>query len=191
MTDRSKQIQKLLLEIDRLLQVEEVTLAIEGGSAAGKTTLAKMLEEIYGATVFHMDDFFLRPEQRTPERLAKPGGNVDWERFLEEVLIPLKKKEPIHYRRFDCSTFTIQPPIVIRPSRVNIIEGAYSMHPQLAEHYNLSVFLDIASDLQKERIHKRNTPAMAERFFNEWIPMEQMYFERMQVKERCDVVIQA
>ena len=34
-----------------------------------------------------MDDFFLRPEQRRPERFAEPGGNVDRERFAAEVLV--------------------------------------------------------------------------------------------------------
>ena len=32
-----------------------------------------------------MDDYFLQPYQRTEERLAEPGGNVDYERFKEEI----------------------------------------------------------------------------------------------------------
>lgn len=179
----------LLLEIDRMLNMGEVTLAIEGGSAGGKTTLSKILEEVYGATVFHMDDFFLRPEQRTPERFVLPGGNIDWERFLDEVLLPLKNNESINYKRFDCSTFTLKPAVTMNRSRVNIVEGVYSMRPELAKFYNLSVFLDISSKLQEKRIRKRNTPVMAERFFDEWIPMEQQYFEKMRIKECCDIII--
>jgi hypothetical protein len=30
---------------------------------------------------------------------------------------------------------------------------------------------------------------MAERFFNEWIPLETVYFEKTAAKERCDLVI--
>lgn len=179
----------LFLQVDRMLTMEKVTLAIEGGSASGKTTLSGVFKQIYSATVFHMDDFFLRPEQRTQERYAQVGGNIDKERFLEEVLIPMKKNEPIHYRRFDCSTFTINPAVVMEPSEVTVVEGAYSMHPELAEFYNLSVFLDVSSQLQEERIRKRNSPDMAERFFKEWIPMENRYFEEMGVKERCDMEI--
>ena len=65
-----------------------------------------------------MDDFFLRPEQRTPERYAEPGGNVDRERFLAEVLIPLRAGETVQYRRFDCSTFTVLPPKPIAAGRL-------------------------------------------------------------------------
>lgn len=180
----------LLREIDCLLKEGKVTLAIEGGSASGKTTLSRILEEIYEATVFHMDDFFLRPEQRIPERFAQPGGNIDWERFLEEVLLPLINNEVINYRCFDCSTFTLKEAVKKEPSKVNIIEGVYSMRPELEKYYDLSVFLDISSNLQEKRIRKRNIPKMAERFFNEWIPMEHQYFEKMQIRDRCDIVIE-
>lgn len=180
----------LLSKIDSLLQTKRLILAIDGGSASGKTTLAGVLEEKYGATIFHMDDFFLRPGQRTKERFATPGGNVDWERFLEEVLIPLQNKEPILYRPFDCSTFTLQAPIAVTPSNLIVVEGAYSMHEKLTEYYDLSVFLDVSQELQKERISKRNSSVMAKRFFEEWIPMEHLYFKEMRVKERCDMVIE-
>ena len=58
-----------------------VLVAIDGRCTAGKTTLAASLQAQLECNVFHMDDFFLRPEQRTPERLRQPGGNVDFERF--------------------------------------------------------------------------------------------------------------
>lgn len=170
-------------------QGTSLLLAIEGGSAGGKTTLSGLLEAVYGATVFHMDDFFLRPEQRTKERFAEPGGNVDRERFLAEVLIPLKAGETVKYRRFDCSTFTLQEPIEMKPGRLTVVEGAYSMHPELAEYYDFSVFLDVSSEVQKKRIQKRNSSEFATRFFEEWIPMERRYFEAMNVKERCDLVL--
>ena len=32
------------------------------------------------------------------------GGNVDYERFLEEVLQPLTQKRDVLYRPFACST---------------------------------------------------------------------------------------
>ena len=182
--------QPLFAEIDKHLASGNLTLAIEGGSASGKTTLSKILSEIYGCTVLHTDDFFLQPEQRTPERYAEVGGNLDRERFLEEVLIPLSKREVISYRRFDCSEMKLQPPTLIKPGQLTVIEGAYSMHLEFEKYYDFSVFLDISPDLQKERILKRNSQQVAERFFREWIPLENTYFKTTRAKERCGMCIE-
>lgn len=92
MTDK---LNRVKARIDSLLaQKERVIIAIDGQCTSGKTTLAAALADCYDCNVFHMDEFFLRPEQRTPERFAELGGNVDYERFLEEVLIPLSAGEP-------------------------------------------------------------------------------------------------
>ena len=61
-----------------------VLAAIDGRCASGKTTLAAQLQQQFDGSVIHMDHFFLRPHQRTPQRYQEPGGNVDRERFLEE-----------------------------------------------------------------------------------------------------------
>ena len=191
MNDRSPEyIRPLLVRIDRLMaERERVLVAIDGGSASGKTTLGALLQSIYACPVFHMDDYFLRPEQRTPERFSEPGGNVDRERFLSEVLLPLREGKAVDYRRFDCKTFTIAPPRRIEPGRLNIIEGAYAMHPNLAPYYDLTVFLAVSAEKQRERNLKRNAPAQAESFFDRWIPFEQRYFAALNVPERCDLTI--
>lgn len=179
----------LFAKIDDLLQKGSAIVAIDGGSASGKTTLSQMLEDLYDCTVFHMDDFFLRPEQRTAERFAEPGGNVDRERFLEEVLLPLGKKQSICYRKFDCTTMQLSAPVTVTPKKLTVIEGVYSMHPALRSHYDLTVFLNISPQLQKARIKQRNRPQMAQRFFTQWIPLEQLYFSTMQVQQRSDLNI--
>lgn len=174
--------------IDSLLKKGRVILAIEGKSASGKTTLAKMLEEIYGCTVFHTDDFFLQPHQRNPERYKETGGNLDRERFYEEVIVPLSGNKTVKYRKFDCSTFTLLSAVEILPQKLTVIEGSYSLHPYFGDYCDMSVFLDITPDLQKERILKRN-PEMADRFLGEWIPLEEKYFDEMKIKQRCTLTV--
>ncbi len=179
----------LFTKLDTLLSKGPVKLSIDGGSGSGKTTLSKILHEVYDCTVLHMDDFFLRPEQRTPERFSEIGGNIDRERFLSEVLEPLAKGNEITYRKFDCSTMHLGEPASVTPKKLIVFEGAYSMHPAFESFYDFSVFLDVSEKTQKERIHHRNTPSMAKRFFEEWIPMETVYFTETRIKERCDMVI--
>lgn len=182
----------LTRRIDALLSSRErVLLAIEGGSASGKTTLASALAAAYACPVFHMDDFFLQPAQRTAERLAQPGGNVDRERFLSEVLLPLRQGRPIRYRAYDCSVSAIGPAREMLPGRLNVVEGAYSLHPDLADYYDLRVFLAIDPELQRSRTLRRNTPEMAQRFFDRWIPLEQRYFDALNPRAKCEIVLHA
>lgn len=181
----------LLAAIDRRMAEKKMVLAaLEGGSASGKTTLAALLVQIYDCGVFHMDDFFLRPEQRTPERLAEPGGNVDRERFHEEVLRPLTQGRTVRYRRYDCHTQTLGEPVEAAPKALNIVEGAYSMHPDLADCYDLSAFLRVPPEVQTARIQRRNTPEMQERFFTRWIPLEERYFAATDAAGRCDLILE-
>ncbi len=179
----------LFAALDKLPGDKQTIIAIEGGSASGKTTLSKILEKLYRCTVFHMDEFFLRPEQRTPQRYAEVGGNVDRERFLAEVLRPLSRGETVHYRSFDCQTMTLGKEKQVEPENLVIVEGAYSMHTELEKFYDLSVLLQISPELQRERIVRRNGPELAQRFFTEWIPQENIYFEKTGIKQRCSMTI--
>ena len=181
----------ILADIDRRrARKTRLVVALEGGSASGKSTLAALLEKVYDCTVFHMDDFFLRPEQRTEERLAEVGGNIDYERFAAEVVDPLLAGKPVQYRRYDCATQTLEEAREIVPKALVFVEGAYSMHSALGEYYDMSVFLDISTELQCARIEARNTPEMQERFFSTWIPMEQAYFAAANPKGRSDLVVE-
>lgn len=179
----------LLTAIDRAMKKGRTVVAIEGGSAGGKTTLSEMLSNIYDCTILHMDDFFLRPEQRTPARLAEVGGNIDRERFACEVIPPLCRGERIVYRSFDCGEQALGAPIAVEPKPLTVVEGVYSTHPAFPRYYDLSAFLDIDPEYQKKRIERRNTPALAKRFFEEWIPMENLYFERTDIRSRADLLI--
>ena len=175
--------------IERLLaQQDQVIIAIDGKCTSGKTTLASKLAEIYDCNVFHMDDFFLRPEQRTPERFAEVGGNVDYERFQEEVLLPLKSGKAFSYRPFDCSTFTIAPPVAVTPKKLNIIEGTYSHHPYFGDPYDLKILLTISETAQELRILQR-PEFLRERFRNQWIPMENRYLEHFRIAEKADLIL--
>lgn len=175
-----ERIELLLSEKDRVL------VAIEGNCTAGKTTLAQTLAALYDCNVFHMDDFFLRPEQRVPERYMEIGGNVDYERFQEDILIPLQTGNPFSYRPFQCKTFTMGNPIGVTSKQLNIIEGTYSMHPYFQTPYDLTIFLGIDPDVQRQRVLQR-PPFVHASFFEKWIPMEQTYFDGFRIPDQADM----
>ncbi len=170
----------LLARLDRLLRVE-------GGSGTGKTTLAAFLAGVYGASVLHMDDFFLPLSRKTAERLMEPGGNVDYERVRDEVLTPYARGEAVVYRPFDCGRQAPGEPVRLETSRLTVIEGVYSLHPALAAFYDGAVFLETPWEEREHRIRARSGEAMLDRFRNEWIPLEDRYFEACGIAARCDL----
>lgn len=163
-------------------------VAVDGRCAAGKTTLAEQLREMLGCNVIHADSFFPRPEQRTAERLNEPGGNLDYERLLTEVILPLERGEAFSYRPFSCKTQSLVGEIHVEPNEVTIVEGSYSCHPLLWEHYGLRVFLTVDPEEQLRRIERRSGTNALTVFRERWIPLEEKYFAALNIAERCDLV---
>lgn len=180
----------LFKRVEELLQNEGPHIvAIDGRSSSGKTTLGQLLKGVYGCPVISMDHFFLRPEQRIKERLEEPGGNVDYERFALEVMPKLKGNDAFRYKIYNCQTqgFTSSP--VVEPHPLTIVEGCYSHHPTLVENWDLKVFLTVSPEVQRERILKRNGPSMLRRFVGEWIPLEEHYFDNLDISSKSHLVL--
>ena len=97
-----------------------------------------------------------------------------------EILAPISRNEVAIYRPFDCRTLSLQEPVTVLPGRLNIVEGSYSFHPELARYYDLSVFLDISPETQRSRILERNGPE---------IPLEQTYFHETDTQGRCTLAL--
>ena len=163
-------------------------VAIDGPCASGKTVFAASLHERFGGNVLHMDDFFLRPEQRTPERFAEPGGNVDRERFEAEVLKPLAAGKAVRYRPWDCHTGDFAMSRSVEPAALTVVEGSYSMHPALRGYYDLTMCLIVDPSERLRRLEARN-PRMLQRFIDEWIPLENRYFESTNTQGSADLLV--
>lgn len=183
--------EQIVLELVNKLLVskESVIIAIDGRCAAGKTTLADNLTKLCDCNVIHIDDFFLRPEQRTKQRLSKAGENIDHERFLKEVLLPLKKGESFSYRPFSCSTGKLGNEIFVTPKRINVIEGSYCCNKNLAEFYDAKFFVNLREEEQMARILKRDGEEKAKMYAEKWIPLEERYFKVYDLMNNCDIVL--
>lgn len=173
----------------RSAQGRPVLAVLDGPCGSGKTTLAEKLSRLYGAPTVHMDDFFLPPELRTPERLKEPGGNIHYERFLSEVLPGLTAGRAFSYGSFDCH-HGVTKPAFIPESPVRIVEGSYALHPRFEESYRaadaLTAFLCVSPAEQLRRIEKRS-PALLDRFRDVWIPLENSYFQAYDIESRAFV----
>ena len=176
--------------IDPLLKTKRfINVALDGFCGSGKSTLAALLQPIYSCNVIPMDHFFLPPQLRTAARLDEPGGNIDYERFMQEVAPGLRTGQAFRYRIFNCRTMSFSRYKPVAPNRLNIIEGSYSLHPKFVNLYDLKIFLQIDPEEQKRRLLRRSGPDLLRRFIEEWIPMENRYFAHFQIAAQSDLII--
>lgn len=174
--------------IARMQPQKPYILAIDGRCASGKTTLANELSQSLSCNVVHMDDFYLPFALRTPERMAQPGENIEFERLISEIIAPLLAGRDAVYRPYACHENRFLPSVTLSAAKNTIVEGSYSCHPCLANMLGIKVFMDIAPDKQLSRIALRD-PGHVEAFRTMWIPREEFYFAECAVRERCDMVL--
>lgn len=174
----------------KLRDTSPLLLAIDGRCGSGKSTLAQELMERYSkdAALISMDDFYLPFNQRTQERMAQPGGHMDLERFLSQVLHPLKQGIAFHYDVFDCSDGSFRT-LHYTPAPLTIIEGSYSLHPLLRDMYDMRVFMTTDRDTQRQRLLAREGEEKFKQFEARWIPREEEYLKTYQIQEKADYII--
>lgn len=185
-----EKLEGLASRLESLLSMSlPVVLAIDGRAASGKSRLAEKLANDYAARLVHMDDFFLPQELRTADRMAEPGGNVHYERFIVEVLPSLRKKEAFSYQAFDCMHMQLGQWRSLAAAQVTVVEGSYALHPIFGVYYDLSVFMSCPPDVQLTRLMARN-PAKLEEFQKHWIPLEENYFHTLGIEKSADFIIE-
>ncbi len=186
MYTREERVEFVLKSIERK---RPRVIAIDGKCASGKTTLQSDLKAYISFSLVSMDDFFLPPELRTPERMEEKGGNVHYERFIEEVIKPLEEgKKSFSYRKFSCATMSYTGKVEVRNDNLIIVEGSYALHPRFPRYWDISYMLTVTPDEQIRRLALRS-PEKLDDFISRWIPLENEYFSECNVESRATYIL--
>lgn len=159
-------------------------IAIDGFGGAGKSTFAKKLvEELPGAKILQLDDFYA------------PGlGAADRKRLLEEVLIPLSKNETAKYREYLWATDTYSDWKEIEPGGILIVEGVFSLHSELFPYYDFTIWIEFPQEKGFTRAVKRDLDAHnvdnTKLWQDIWMPLEKEYKETEKPFERASIILQ-
>lgn len=165
-----------------------VIIGVDGRCGSGKTYFAKRLADRFPSNVIHMDDFYLPMEMRAADWEKNPGGNMDFERLLAEVLRPLKECRRAVYCPYCCKEGKYGEPKELPEKPLVVVEGSYSQHPLLTGLYDLRLFFTCSRQEQERRLREREGKRY-DTFAMRWIPLEEAYFAHYAVEKAGSLVI--
>ena len=169
-------------------------VAIDGPGGAGKSTLAQLLKEHlktlgWTVAVVKHDDFYLPSNQRENQQTKAIGGDFDWERLRDQVLTPIRERRSAHYRRYDWETDVLAEWHTISASHVVLVEGVYTMRRELADLYDLKIWVECPRAIRLARGVVRDGEAARATWEQDWMPQEDDYVKTHLPHERADFFI--
>lgn len=148
-------------------------IAIDGGGGAGKSTLARLLQQSLGsqAAIIQADDFY----QLSNRRSMDIGGNWDLRRLEEQVLQPLSQNEPARYERYDWETDRLAETHDVPAGGFVIVEGCYTMMQHLLPYYQFTIWVESPKEVRLQRGIERDGEEKRHLWEELWMPAEEVY----------------
>lgn len=167
-----------------------LVVALDGHSAAGKSTLATAMARRLDAAIVHVDDFY-RDMAEADRLVLSPAEGVDryfdWPRLREEALTPLRHRQRARFRCFDWNTgHGLTPPVTIEPREIVIVEGVYSARPEFDDLLDLKVLVHASDQERGRRRRERRDPHDWEA---RWEAAERLYFQSIRSPTSFDLVL--
>ena len=134
-----------------------------------------------------MDDFYL-PSSLRPAAASSPhsiGCYVDWQRLSSQVLEPLARGREARRQRYDWGTDRLAEWHVIPAGGTVIIEGVYAMRAELADVYDLRIWVECPPTVRLERGLARDGAAARDLWVNDWMPAEDRYIAAHQPHDKA------
>jgi para-aminobenzoate synthetase len=184
-----------------LEQRRPVVVALDGGSGAGKSSLAASLAEALDAVIVPQDDFYSGriPQREWEVRSAADRCRdvIDWARVRAEALDPLRAGHAARWHPLDFEagpggdgTYALSSRIIERhPASVIILDGAYSASPALADLVDLTVLVDVPLAERHRRLAAREDPTFLRQWHALWDAAEAYYFGRVRPASAFDLVV--
>ena len=177
----------------KLKHSRPLLVAMDGGSSAGKSTLAILLAKEVNGVIIQGDDFCQTGIDWNQLSIAEKAEQcIDWPRARKEAIEPLLAGKMAAWRPFNFKTGIglADYEVVRKPAPVIIIDGIYSSNPLLADILDLTILIDAQAAIRYKRHNEREGHDDIE-WHQLWDEVELYYFSRIRPASSFDMVIKA
>ncbi|MCM3599058.1 uridine kinase [Metabacillus idriensis] len=167
-------------------------IGIDGCGGSGKSTFAqKIYDQCKGVTIVHKDDFYIPSAQRLPRHpTRKPiGADFDWKRLLIQVLEPISQEKAGHFQRYDWEIDKLAEWHTVPVGGIVVIEGVYSIRKELADRYDMKIWIDCPREIRLSRGLERDGEGARDMWIRNWMISEDIYVEEHKPHNRADIIV--
>ncbi len=182
-------------------------VGFDGVDASGKTSLADRVHAQLRAREVNcerisIDRFHNPSEIRTRKGRLSPEGffydSFNYQALRENVFAPLKQQKGKIIRGiFDYkqNKAVDEQTIEVVPSLIILFDGIFLNRDELAQYWDMTVFLDVSFETVINRALKRDLEYLGSEenvlkcYETRYIPGEKIYLETCKPKEKADIVI--
>ncbi len=170
---------------------QPVTIAVDGHSAAGKSTFARNLQTtLSNVQLVYGDDFYrVIPETERFNLNASEGYRryYDWERLERQVLSPLAARQEARYGVYNWATGALGDTKASQPRGIIVVEGIFSARPELRSYYSAIFLVSTRAEIRARRQQQRGDASAA--WLGRWDAAEKFYLETHKPHTYADLVI--
>ncbi len=167
-------------------------VAIDGHSAAGKSTISNGLVAAWpAATLLRTDDFYRAMDSEARFALNAEEGfrqYYDWQRLLHEALEPLREGRPARFQTYDWGANTLGAWQEVPASPLVVVEGCYSARLEFEPVIDFVVLVEADAELRRQ--HQAARDDASTDWLARWGAAERHYIESTGLRQRADIVLQ-
>jgi uridine kinase len=175
-------ISKIIDDIKQLSSQKNVVLvAIDGNGGSGKTTLSKIIKKsIPNINIIRRD---LYPSPYSKDK------SFDAKYLRKELLLPLKQRINVSPQIYHWPKKEFVQGGEIVSKGVIILEGTLSMHEDIVDLYDYTIWVECPSEIGMKRALKRDSDAHKDKWINEWVPRMKKYINTQKPAKKANTVI--
>jgi uridine kinase len=165
-------------------------VAVDGHSAAGKSTFAARIAARFGAAVVEVDDFYRVLDLHVRDALDARAGvdqYYDWQR-LRDVLTTIRAGQTAAFEPYDWERNTLSQSLkTIEAAHLAVVEGLFAARPELDDLIDISVLIESPPSTRQARQRQRGDAT--DDWLKRWDAAERLYLEVIRPATSFDLVV--